>query len=761
MRRMAEPKDPRTPGKGLAVLAATLPLLFLLLSCCAVPLSEGSADGVANIAQEAGVWLWAILGAAALGSIVCGILLYASSMGARVPSAVIVLVAALPWVCGIAGTRLSLHTVGEALAFAAPDVRAAIAAQGLAESLWSRMFGGWTAAALLSGVAVGLALGAVNQKAPERRWAAALIGAGAALPLLGLAAVGIAAGGMRVALLVLPALGAIVVGAVGAGAAGKDAPKHRSGALASAGVVAMGVAFLGVAAGAVAVATTMVFGALANVSPESKADMVMMAAAEMAPLEMVARFGGIAVAIAVIPVALWAALRARPSAGRIAGAVALIVIAAGVPALDAFAVRAGIDSLFGMVSEPWEGIDGFEPLALPWGDGARTDVDAVVARGAVRPRLGAPFALGDAALADRFRALIENPGYASIDEPPEPDFIPDTDGSADPSARDFDGAPTLILAPDSRLDQSGLRSLLGAAGQAGARSVVLVGLWGTQQSAGQVDALRESMPMMAPLVHQTATVTLLLESALPAGYADGDAALLHGQVDAGAEVRIEARAGATVSPFVLGDSAHRNDYVDPSEASVVYLALGPGATAGSVAAAAARVREMGHVPLLVVGEMPGHPDAPAALGALTGTEIGDALGLGSLGSLTDDVVGLGLSGTGGPSATTPRVVAGSADVRGSLSREVIRRVIRRHLNEVRFCYEQGLGHSPELAGRVTVSFVISPTGAVVTSTVAESTLGNAAVESCIAQAVRRWAFPAPEGGGIVMVTYPFVLTPDD
>jgi TonB family protein len=88
---------------------------------------------------------------------------------------------------------------------------------------------------------------------------------------------------------------------------------------------------------------------------------------------------------------------------------------------------------------------------------------------------------------------------------------------------------------------------------------------------------------------------------------------------------------------------------------------------------------------------------------------------------------------------------------------VIRRVIRRHINEVRFCYEQELAQRPDLSGRVTVSFIISATGAVQTSSVANTTLNNARVEGCVAQAVRRWTFPAPDGGGAVLVNYPFVL----
>jgi hypothetical protein len=41
--------------------------------------------------------------------------------------------------------------------------------------------------------------------------------------------------------------------------------------------------------------------------------------------------------------------------------------------------------------------------------------------------------------------------------------------------------------------------------------------------------------------------------------------------------------------------------------------------------------------------------------------------------------------------------------------------------------------------------------------VADSSLRNEAVESCIVRAVRRWTFPAPDGGGVVVVNYPFLL----
>jgi len=182
-------------------------------------------------------------------------------------------------------------------------------------------------------------------------------------------------------------------------------------------------------------------------------------------------------------------------------------------------------------------------------------------------------------------------------------------------------------------------------------------------------------------------------------------------------------------------------------------------------------------------------DAENALGALMGNQIGPNFGFGGLGlrgtgrgggGTGEGTIGLGNLGTighggGGGSGVgygrgagglhgrgggkVPTIRPGTAEVKGSLSKEVIRRVIRQHLNEVRFCYEQQLAVKPDLQGRVAIQFIISPTGTVQMAKVASSTMGNAQVENCIAKAVQRWTFPSPEGGGVVIVTYPFVLSP--
>lgn len=66
---------------------------------------------------------------------------------------------------------------------------------------------------------------------------------------------------------------------------------------------------------------------------------------------------------------------------------------------------------------------------------------------------------------------------------------------------------------------------------------------------------------------------------------------------------------------------------------------------------------------------------------------------------------------------------------------------------------------PKLGGRLVVQFTISPTGQVTSSVLQSSTVGDAKVETCIVDTVRRWEFSKPEGGKDMIVSYPFLLTP--
>lgn len=176
-----------------------------------------------------------------------------------------------------------------------------------------------------------------------------------------------------------------------------------------------------------------------------------------------------------------------------------------------------------------------------------------------------------------------------------------------------------------------------------------------------------------------------------------------------------------------------------------------------------------------------------ANGNMTGDAIGDAFGFGGLGATGtgwggggtgEGTIGLGNFGTMGHGSGTgtgqgygsgagsglrgrgnrgPTVRAAPPQVTGLLSPEAIRRVVLRNLGQVAHCHEQGLAQNPTLEGRVVVRFIIGGNGGVMGSQVAESNVAVPSVSTCIANAVRRWQFPSPEGGGIVTVNYPFNL----
>jgi hypothetical protein len=115
---------------------------------------------------------------------------------------------------------------------------------------------------------------------------------------------------------------------------------------------------------------------------------------------------------------------------------------------------------------------------------------------------------------------------------------------------------------------------------------------------------------------------------------------------------------------------------------------------------------------------------------------------------------------GAPRPRAPDVVPGSVQVIGSIDKEALRRVIHVHLNEVRFCYERALIHTPALSGRLVIAFLIDGDGSVsLAASSRESTLRDINVGACTAEAFRRWEFPRARGGGKIFVHYPFDFIP--
>ena len=97
-------------------------------------------------------------------------------------------------------------------------------------------------------------------------------------------------------------------------------------------------------------------------------------------------------------------------------------------------------------------------------------------------------------------------------------------------------------------------------------------------------------------------------------------------------------------------------------------------------------------------------------------------------------------------------------IEGAIPREAIRAAVQRHLSEVRRCYEDALARDPTLEARVVAHFVVGTDGSVRSASVDGA--DDVVLTTCIASRVRTWAFPAPEGGALVTVHYPFVLSPE-
>ncbi|MBN2802064.1 MAG: TonB family protein, partial [Deltaproteobacteria bacterium] len=123
--------------------------------------------------------------------------------------------------------------------------------------------------------------------------------------------------------------------------------------------------------------------------------------------------------------------------------------------------------------------------------------------------------------------------------------------------------------------------------------------------------------------------------------------------------------------------------------------------------------------------------------------------------------GTGAGGLGGRRGSAPRIRSGAAIVTGDISKEVVRRIVHRHINEVKFCYESAASQKELPDGRIAVKFIISQSGSVQMAAIESSTMGNTELESCVAQAVRRWTFPSIKSGKVAIVTYPFQFTGEE
>ena len=180
-------------------------------------------------------------------------------------------------------------------------------------------------------------------------------------------------------------------------------------------------------------------------------------------------------------------------------------------------------------------------------------------------------------------------------------------------------------------------------------------------------------------------------------------------------------------------------------------------------------------------------DLKGAVGNMFGPVVGDSYGMGGLGIRgtgsggggSGETIGIGAVGTKGrgggmgggagygtgvgglgkKSDRDVKVDTGNATVMGSIDKELIRKVIQDHAAQIRYCYEQQLAINPRLQGKVSIKWIIQADGSATNPQVDESatTLDDGKVHECMMSRITSWQFPKPKGGGIAVITYPWIL----
>jgi hypothetical protein len=123
------------------------------------------------------------------------------------------------------------------------------------------------------------------------------------------------------------------------------------------------------------------------------------------------------------------------------------------------------------------------------------------------------------------------------------------------------------------------------------------------------------------------------------------------------------------------------------------------------------------------------------------------IGLGTLGTITGSRPDHPVQGEGRLRARhTVEALLGQSTIKGQLAPEVFRRIVRQHINELRYCFEKTLGLTPTaMEVRLSLSLTIDAAGQVTRARAEEQGKRRARHrhEACAAAALRRWLFPRP------------------
>lgn len=104
----------------------------------------------------------------------------------------------------------------------------------------------------------------------------------------------------------------------------------------------------------------------------------------------------------------------------------------------------------------------------------------------------------------------------------------------------------------------------------------------------------------------------------------------------------------------------------------------------------------------------------------------------------------------------PSPVAPQVKITGAIEASAVDQAVRTAMPAMLACYADGGIQGRDSA--VTVKFIVGKDGTVTNSTLKHSELGDLGIEACLVDRFAELVLPAPTGGGIAVVSYPFVPT---
>jgi TonB family protein len=104
----------------------------------------------------------------------------------------------------------------------------------------------------------------------------------------------------------------------------------------------------------------------------------------------------------------------------------------------------------------------------------------------------------------------------------------------------------------------------------------------------------------------------------------------------------------------------------------------------------------------------------------------------------------------------------SDDQNETRTTEVIQKVVEENRKSVRACYDKVRKQVPDLAGTLTIHFVLDPEGKVKSAEVnlERSEIKSAEVSKCAIDAIKKMKFPPSSRGMESKINYPFNFKPD-